>query len=430
MGAPRKYSEELRERATRMAVEARRDPATSRGAIARIAQQLGIHPEALRNWVRQAEVDAGDRAGTTSEDADRIEELERENRELRRANTILRQASAYFARRSSTAHGSDRRLHRHAPGRARGRADLTTLADTPVGRPEHLLRGQVPAGVVAGPGRRGPGAGDRQGPRRELRGVRGAQGVAPAAPRRARRRGPLHRGAADADQRAARSVQGKDSAHHCAGQDAVPEDMVNRAFTAAAPDQLWVADITYVKTHSGWVYAAFVLDMFSRRVVGWQVSTSLRTDLALDALDMGLWARRRRARPVGANSPLGQGRSIPSHPLHPAAGRRRGRRLRRIQGRLLRQRRRRGVQLAVQVRTDPQQGPLARRHQPRDRHRRVHRLVQPPTPPRRDRAHPTRRVRNQPLRCKPGQFNRARHNRESPLNPGRCRPRRAGRARR
>ena len=97
MGAPRKYSQELMERATRMAVEARRDPDTSRGAIARIAQQLGVHPEALRNWVRQAEVDAGARAGTTSDDADRIKELERENRELRRANTILRQASAYFA---------------------------------------------------------------------------------------------------------------------------------------------------------------------------------------------------------------------------------------------------------------------------------------------------------------------------------------------
>ena len=97
MGAPRKYSQELMERATRMAVEARRDPDSSRGAIARIAHQLGVHPEALRNWVRQAEVDRGDRAGTTTADAQRIRELERENRELRRANTILRQASAYFA---------------------------------------------------------------------------------------------------------------------------------------------------------------------------------------------------------------------------------------------------------------------------------------------------------------------------------------------
>lgn len=59
-----------------------------------------------------------------------------------------------------------------------------------------------------------------------------------------------------------------------------------------ADAQLWVADLTYIRTHAGWTYAAFVLDVFSRRVVGWQVSTSLRTDLALDALDMGLWARR------------------------------------------------------------------------------------------------------------------------------------------
>lgn len=72
-----------------------------------------------------------------------------------------------------------------------------------------------------------------------------------------------------------------------------PADLVERHFVAAAPNQLWVADLTYVGTHSGWVYAAFVLDVFSRVVVGWQVSTSLRTDLALDALDMGRWSRRR-----------------------------------------------------------------------------------------------------------------------------------------
>ena len=97
MAAQRKYPQELRERATRMALEARRDPATVRGAIKRTADQLGLHPEALRTWVRQAEIDEGARTGTTSEDARRIAELERENRELRRANEILRTASAFFA---------------------------------------------------------------------------------------------------------------------------------------------------------------------------------------------------------------------------------------------------------------------------------------------------------------------------------------------
>jgi putative transposase len=76
-------------------------------------------------------------------------------------------------------------------------------------------------------------------------------------------------------------------------------DLVDRAFTATGPDQLWGADITYCRTFSGWVYAAFVIDVFSRRVVGWQLSRSLRTDLALDALEMGIWTRRRAGHDLG-----------------------------------------------------------------------------------------------------------------------------------
>ncbi|GAA3007096.1 hypothetical protein GCM10010461_16560 [Microbacterium aurantiacum] len=142
MAAPRKYPDELRERAIRMAVDLRRDPATRKGALARVGEQLGINPETLRNWVTQAEVDAGDRPGTTTSDAQRLAELERENRELRRANAILRSASA-SSRRSSTAHNGDRGLHRRPSGRVRGRADLQRVA----GRSEHVLRGPVPAAV-------------------------------------------------------------------------------------------------------------------------------------------------------------------------------------------------------------------------------------------------------------------------------------------
>lgn len=97
MPAPKKYPDELRERATRLVVEARRDPAAAVGAIRRIADQLGVHPEALRSWVKQAETDAGQRPGTTSSDAQRIAALERENRELRRANQILKSAASFFA---------------------------------------------------------------------------------------------------------------------------------------------------------------------------------------------------------------------------------------------------------------------------------------------------------------------------------------------
>ena len=70
-----------------------------------------------------------------------------------------------------------------------------------------------------------------------------------------------------------------------------PADLVERKFVADAPNQLWVADITYCRTFAGWVYAAFVIDVFSRIVVGWQVGTSLYTDLALDALEMTIWRR-------------------------------------------------------------------------------------------------------------------------------------------
>ena len=97
MAAPRTHPEELRERATRMAVEAHRDPTTKVGALSRIGGQLGINPETLRNWVNQAEIDEGRRPGVTTSDAERIAALERDNKELRRANSILRSASAFFA---------------------------------------------------------------------------------------------------------------------------------------------------------------------------------------------------------------------------------------------------------------------------------------------------------------------------------------------
>jgi putative transposase len=70
-----------------------------------------------------------------------------------------------------------------------------------------------------------------------------------------------------------------------------PEDLVGRVFSAPAPNRLWVADITYVRLRSGFCYAAFVVDAFSRRIVGWRVALTLRADLALDALEMALWAR-------------------------------------------------------------------------------------------------------------------------------------------
>ena len=80
-----------------MVFEVRAASESQWGAVTRVAGQLGVHPETLRSWVKQADVDAGERPGTSSADAARIAELERENRELRRSNAILRSASAFFA---------------------------------------------------------------------------------------------------------------------------------------------------------------------------------------------------------------------------------------------------------------------------------------------------------------------------------------------
>lgn len=73
-----------------------------------------------------------------------------------------------------------------------------------------------------------------------------------------------------------------------------PADLVERNFTAAAPNRLWVSDLTYVSTWSGFVYIAFVIDVFSRFIVGWRVSNSLHAELALDALEMAIWRRQRQ----------------------------------------------------------------------------------------------------------------------------------------
>jgi putative transposase len=76
------------------------------------------------------------------------------------------------------------------------------------------------------------------------------------------------------------------------GSAGYPADLLERCFDAPAPNRRWVADITYVDTFSGWAYTAFVMDLFARRILGWQVTDHLRSDLALDALEMAIWARR------------------------------------------------------------------------------------------------------------------------------------------
>ena len=96
-GRPPKYPAELRERAVRMVLEICRETGVSHGVVARVARDLGVGAQSLRGWVDRAEIDSGNRPGTSTVDGQRISELERENRELRRANDILKAASVFFA---------------------------------------------------------------------------------------------------------------------------------------------------------------------------------------------------------------------------------------------------------------------------------------------------------------------------------------------
>jgi transposase len=97
MARPSRFSPEVRDRAVRMVLEHQKDHDSQWATIEAIAPKIGCSAETLRKWVRQAEIDHGDRAGLTSAERDRLKDLERENRELKRANEILRKASAYFA---------------------------------------------------------------------------------------------------------------------------------------------------------------------------------------------------------------------------------------------------------------------------------------------------------------------------------------------
>src|SRR6266516_3186995 len=91
----KRYPPEVRDRAVKLVLDAYEQSGERFGVVSRIARQLGIGPETLRHWVRQAEIDRGERGGLSTEERQRIVELERENRELRRANEILKAASAF-----------------------------------------------------------------------------------------------------------------------------------------------------------------------------------------------------------------------------------------------------------------------------------------------------------------------------------------------
>ncbi|EEV4404576.1 IS3 family transposase, partial [Escherichia coli] len=289
-----RFSPEVRQRAIRMVLESQDEYDSQWAAICSIAPKIGCTPETLRVWVRQHERDTGGGdGGLTSAERQRLKELERENRELRRSNDILRQASAYFAKAEfdrlwkklmplldklreqygvgpvcSELHIAPSTYYhcqqqRHHPDKRSARAQHDDWLKREIQRVydenhqvygvrkvwRQLLREEIRVArcTVA-----------------RLMAVMGLAGV----------------------------LRGKKVRTTVSRKTVATGDRVNRQFVAERPDQLWVADFTYVSTWQGFVYVAFIIDVFAGYIVGWRVSSSMETTFVLDALEQALWARR------------------------------------------------------------------------------------------------------------------------------------------
>ncbi|HIA6000996.1 TPA: IS3 family transposase [Escherichia coli] len=288
------FSPEVRQRAVRMVLESQGEYDSQWAAICSIAPKTGCTPETLRVWVRQYERDTGGGdGGLTTAERQRLKELERENRELHRSNNILRLGFRLFCEGGvrpplekimplldklreqygvgpvcSELHIAPSTYYhcqqqRHHPDKRCTRAQRDDWLKREIQRvydENHQVYGvrkvwrqllregiRVARCTVA-----------------RLMAVMGLAGV----------------------------LRGKKVRTTVSRKTVATGDRVNRQFVAERPDQLWVADFTYVSTWQGFVYVAFIIDVFAGYIVGWRVSSSMETTFVLDALEQALWARR------------------------------------------------------------------------------------------------------------------------------------------
>ncbi|EPE1790761.1 IS3 family transposase [Escherichia coli] len=289
-----RFSPEVRQRAIRMVLESQGEYDSQWAAICSIAPKIGCTPETLRVWVRQHERDTGGGdGGLTTAERQRLKELERENRELRRSNDILRQASAYFCEG-----GVRPPLEKMMPllDKLREQYGVGPLCSELHIAPSTYYHCQQQRHH---PDKRSARAQRDDWLKREIRRVYdenhqvyGARKVWRQLLREGIRVARCTVARLMAVMRLAGVLRGKKVRTTVSRKTVAAGDRVNRQFVAERPDQLWVADFTYVSTWQGFVYVAFIIDVFAGYIVGWRVSSSMETTLVLDALEQALWARR------------------------------------------------------------------------------------------------------------------------------------------
>ncbi|MFD9445995.1 IS3 family transposase [Streptomyces sp. NPDC060006] len=301
MARPSPYPAELRERAVRMVAEIRPNYPTEWAAMKAVASKLGIGAaETVRTWVRKAEVDAGQRPGVTSDETAEIKRLKAENAELRRANEILKAASGFLCGRARPAVEALVAFideHRQVFGVEPICRVLTSHGLKIATSTYYAAKNRTPSARSVRDDELKTQISRIHTDNFSVYGVRKVwrqlhrEGIPVA-------RCTVARLMRDLGLEGARRGKKIRTTIRDDGQERAA-DLLRRDFTASRPNERWVADFTYVATWTGIVYVAFVVDVFSRAIVGWSAATSKRAKLVLDALDMALWRRDRAGTPAG-----------------------------------------------------------------------------------------------------------------------------------
>ncbi|MFA3697624.1 IS3 family transposase [Acinetobacter baumannii] len=288
-----KYTPEIRERAVQLLIESEKDYPSNWAAITAIAPKIGCTPETLRVWYQKYLDKLNPVKVQQLSDQERIKQLERENKELQRANEILRKAAAFFrpgGARPPTQimvdfiHNNKELYGVEAICRILPIAPSTyyrtlDLCENPEHRAKRDLHDLHHAEEIKRIWKESSG---RYGVRKVWQKLkREGYIIASCTVARLMKKLGIQGVWRGKNKQTTRSRDDQKRA----------DDLVKRNFTADHPDQLWVSDFTYIQTHSGWVYTAFIIDVFSRAIVGWKVSTRMNTDMVLDALEQALHDR-------------------------------------------------------------------------------------------------------------------------------------------